>query len=305
MPVSSFLVLRQIVEPRLDRKSRGWLKSASKEIADGAPDARFCALVSEASRHARQRTPLAPDEDERTAVQRACPRVEIERWSLLEALRVAVLLSRPDLGEESGAVAVEEVFRFADEGESCALYRSLAFLPGPERFLSRAREGCRSNMQSVFEAAALDTPYPVEHFDELAWNQAAIKALFIGAPLWRMVGVDERLSEELCRMALDLSEERRSAGRPVQPELWMLLGEHGGERALVAIQGELDDDNADSIGRSGAALALARRGETEELAARKETEADPRVALTMADALAGRTDQTAYARIQPTETVLR
>ena len=293
MAISPFLVLRQILEPRLGRKSRAWLKAASTEVADDVGDARFCALLSLGSRHARQHTPLLARDEERAALARATEGVEIEGWSLLETLRVVLILSRSDLGEESGAVAIEEAFRYADEGETCALYRSLAFLPQPERFLDRAREGCRSNMLSVFNAAALDTPFPRDHFDDLAWNQAALKALFIGAPLWRLVGLDQRLSEDLCRMALDLVDERRSAGRAVQPELWLLLGGFGGERARTALEAEVAPSNPNLNGRRAAAIAFARAGLNERLAELKESETQPAVAATMAQALAGQTDRKA------------
>jgi hypothetical protein len=108
----------------------------------------------------------------------------------------------------------------------------------------------------VFEAAVCDTPYPSLHFDDIAWRQCAIKALFIEAPLWRVHGLDARLDAELARMALDLSEERRSAGRAINPQLWLCLGAHGAERGLAALLRELDAGNSE--GRAAAALALGR-----------------------------------------------
>src|SRR5262249_26964726 len=78
-----------------------------------------------------------------------------ERWAVLETLRAALVLSRSDLEREGGARAIEEGFRYADEGELRALYRTLAHVPAPERFAWRAGEGCRSNMKSGFEAGAL------------------------------------------------------------------------------------------------------------------------------------------------------
>ena len=57
-------------------------------------------------------------------------------------------------------------------------------------------------MLTVFEANACDTPYPATHLDDLAWRQLVIKALFVGAPLWRVYGLDKRLDAELARMAM-------------------------------------------------------------------------------------------------------
>ena len=59
-----------------------------------------------------------------------------------------------------------------------------------------------------------DTPYPLQHFDNLAWRQALIKAIFIGAPLWRIHGLDQRLSPELARMALGMNSVASVPSRP-------------------------------------------------------------------------------------------
>ena len=98
--------------------------------------------------------------------------------------------------------------RLVAEGDfDPALYRALVHLPATERFTWRAGEGCRSSMRAVFEAIACDTPFAFRHFDDPAWRQLVIKALFVEAPLWRVYGLDQRLDEELARMALDLAEE--------------------------------------------------------------------------------------------------
>jgi len=244
--LSTYLLLRSMLEKRLESKASKWLRSALEEIADGASNSRFCALISLASRHA-PREELAPTERDLRSAAEAADGWNPERWSVLETVRVSLLLARGDLAEESGAVALEEAFRYADEGEARALYRSLALLPKPERFVERAKEGCRTNMRSLFEAVALDTPYPARFFDDVAWRQAVIKCVFIGAPLWRLWGLDGRLSEELARMALDLAAERRSAGREVSP------------------------------GRRAAVLALARAGQGARIRVLLDTEEDPEV----------------------------
>ncbi|MCZ6596912.1 MAG: EboA domain-containing protein, partial [Planctomycetota bacterium] len=236
--------------------------------------------------------------DEAAAASAALEGWNPERWSTLEAMRVALLLVLPELDGLAGEQALEEAFRYADDGELCALYRSLALWPNPERFSWRAAEGCRTNIVPVFEAVALDTPYPVKCFDDVAWRQAAIKAIFIDAPLWRMWGLDTRLSPELARMALDLADERRSAHRCVQHELWLCLGPHGGERGLESLEQELGSSN--TLGRRAAAYGLARAGAGERLRALLSEESDAEVAEAMRDALAGNTSQEAFRALDPT-----
>ena len=295
--MTSDLFLRQLLEPRLDRKARSWFKDAAREIAEGAADSRFCSLLSFASRHARRSVPLAPSEEEIARGGQFVEGWNVERWSLLDTLRAGLVLSRPDLAEESGALAIEEAFRFADEGEAVALYRTLALLPDGKRFLWRAQEGCRTNMKSVFEAAALDTPFPALHFADDAWHQVAIKCLFVGAPLWRLWHLDERLSPELARMALDLVDERRSANRTVAHDLWLCLGEHGGARGFESLELELSAP-ANPLGRRAAIYGLARAGQS----ARVEVLAgddDPQLALTAKIALAGPTSAAVFRELDP------
>jgi hypothetical protein len=285
-------LLAQWSSGRLPPGSRQWLQAAREELRRGVGSARFGSLLSLASRHVDHR-PLAPTPAEREDAGRCLPGWNPECWQLLDCVRVALVVARTDLGDASGEEAIGEAFRYADVGELCALYRSLALLPEPERFAWQAAEGCRSNMQSVFESIACDNPYPVRCFDDASWRQLIIKAVFIGAQLWRVYGLDSRLSPEIARMALDLVDERRSAGRPVPPALWLCLGEHAGERGIAALEQELSA--GDPTGRPAALLALARSGARRRLEAFGAGQHDPELREVLAQALAGRCDQTAFA----------
>jgi hypothetical protein len=280
---------------RLPAPATDWYDKARSEIAGGLAHARFCALISQASRHA-PRGALAPNAGALTRAAELLEGWNPERWSVLDTLRASLLLAREDLAEQGAVEALEEAFRYAEVGELVALYRSLAHLPAPQRFAWRAGEGARSSMRVVFEAACCDTPFPYRWFDDLAWRQAVIKALFVEAPLWRVWNLDRRLDAELARMALDLADERRSAGRPVNPELWMCLGTHAGARGLAALERELAHGAA--RGRAGAASAQARAGERERLLSLSAVEADPTVHQAMSSAAAGKHDQRAFAALE-------
>lgn len=288
--------LLEMLARRLPAEGRAWLDGARAEVARGVDEERFCALYSLTSRHT-PRGALSPDAAELAHAAQVLPGWSPERWSTLDAVRVTLVLSRDDLESTNAARAVEELFRFADMGELCAAYRALAHLPAAERFVWRAGEGARSSMKAVYEAACCDTPYPARYFDAVAWRQALVKALFIEAPLWRVWGVDGRLDEELARMVLDLAEERRSAGRPVNPESWMCLGPFGGERALASLERELA--SGPPAGRAGALLALARAGKRERLSALVASDKDPLVQAALRSALAGRHASTDYAVLDP------
>ena len=287
-------VLFELLDDRLGAGPKAWWSEVRGRVSMGVSDDEFARLFSLASRHAPRRA-LQASKDERRNALRVLEGWNPERWTLLESLRVALVLAREDLHQPSFERAFKEAFRYADEGELVALYRALAFLPSGERFLWRAGEGCRSNILPVFEAVACDNPYPSLHFDEATWNQMVIKALFIGAPAVRIFGLDARLTAELARMALDLADERKSAGRAVPTELWLCLGPYGGERGVAAIEQELATGNG--VGRRAAAIALARAGEEERIGLWLEREQDPAAAETMKRALAGHGSQADFAAL--------
>jgi hypothetical protein len=290
MSTSAFI--RTLAERRWSHEARVWFEAAADEIARGVDDARFAALYAQASRHARANVALAPSDEDRAKARELLAGFEPERWNVLEATRVALVLARPDLAEPSTVRALGGLFQFADVGEHAALLKALPHLPAPERFLDRAREGVRSNMRVLFESIACDSPYPARCFDAPAFRQLAIKALFVEAPLWRVFGFDERVDAELARMALDLADERRSAARPVNPYTWMCLGNHGGKRGLESLERELGSGSL--AGRAAAVLALARAGERAKLDALVAP--DLRTALDLARS--GRADSQAFRLVE-------
>lgn len=110
---------------------------------------------------------------------------------------------------------VRDLIRRGEVRERQAVLRVLAALPDPARFVDLAVDACRTNVQSVFEAIACDNAYPARYFPDAAFNQMALKALFIGAPVSRIVELERRTTDELARMVLAYASERRAAGRPV------------------------------------------------------------------------------------------
>ncbi len=279
-----------------------WNTKTLEKVRAGVTDSQFCQALSAASRYA-PKGPLAPSPQLVADAEELLHGWNPSRWTALEAARVRIILERAKSDAETLGTGIAEAFRSADEGELCALYRSLQFLPGPERFVAQSAEGCRSNMMTVFQANGCDTAFPAAHFDSVAWHQLCMKSLFVEAPLWRVAGFDQRVNDELARAALDLAEERGSAGRRIFPELWMCLGsEESGleasQRKLDAIERELAGE--DELSRKGAILALGRLGQTARL---EEIQADGGTFFGPVAqwALMGRHDQTAFAAISPAE----
>jgi hypothetical protein len=67
---------------------------------------------------------------------------------------------------------------------------------------------------------------PARFFDERAFGQMILKALFVGAPLARVVELDRRITPELVRMVEAFASERRAAGRDVPADAALVLEAH-------------------------------------------------------------------------------
>ncbi|MGD8176926.1 EboA domain-containing protein [Marinimicrobium sp. ARAG 43.8] len=253
-------LLEELLVARLNESGRAFWEKARADIAAGLSGQGFAQRLALGSRHAKRQA-LSLTEAELAAAEGALPGWSPRAWNRLELLRVNLILARPDLESDAFVADFESLFQFADEGETCALYRSLPFLPDGQRFVWRAAEACRTNMMTVFESVALDSPYPVSHFGETAWHQLVIKALFLDLPLHRIAGLDSRLTPELTRMALDWAEERHSAGRTYHLGLWLCLGPHDPQRVLALLQAHWPE--ASRTERCAMALAAARAEQME------------------------------------------
>jgi hypothetical protein len=176
-------------------------------------------------------------------------------WSIDQAARLAFILATDNGDAAKFKARLEQLFRTADIGELIAFYRGLPLYPYPELHVARAREGTRSAMQPIFEAVAHRNPYPVEQFDENAWNHMVLKALFVGSKLDPIQGLDGRANSGLMRMLCDYAHERWAASRPVSPELWRCVGPHADKKALDDLAHVLSAGSL--VERQAAALALA------------------------------------------------
>jgi hypothetical protein len=123
-------------------------------------------------------------------------------------------------GEHVGFI--RDLLRRGEVRERQAVLRVLAGLPEPARFVDLAIDACRTNVQSVFEAIACDNAYPARHFGDRAFAQLVIKALFVGAPLARIVELPARVTDELVRMTEAYASERRAAGRPIPSDVQLV-----------------------------------------------------------------------------------
>jgi hypothetical protein len=144
-------------------------------------------------------------------------------WTVDQAARSLLLLSLPQTDELQIQHRFTQLFTTSGLQELIALHQTLPLLPHPDRYRFWADEGIRSHMTGVFKAIALNNPYPATHFDEAAWNQLVLKAIFIDSPLAPIYRLTDRANPTLARMLIDYAKERWAAGREITPEAWPLI----------------------------------------------------------------------------------
>lgn len=143
-------------------------------------------------------------------------------WTLCDAARILLLLEwekhDPNFPER-----LRDLFSTADVMEAVSILRGLPLYADAEAHEQLAAEGLRTNAPPVFSAVAHHSPYPREVFCEDRWNQMILKAVFIGASLDAIEGLNERANAPLASMLIDYARERWAAGRRVEPALWICV----------------------------------------------------------------------------------
>jgi hypothetical protein len=218
-------LLHELLASRVDEAGARWWTAAAASVTEGGRD--LAERFTAASRRVGKR-PLALTPSERARLAREGLDWPVSHWATDDLARVTLLVVAAGRGAPGDLV--DTCYREGDNRERQAVLYALPLLPAPEGFVDLAVEACRTHVQPVFEAITCDNPYPARHFPEPAFNQMALKAVFTGVALERIVGLRSRVTEELARMAADYASERRAAGRPVPADLHLLTAREGSER---------------------------------------------------------------------------
>lgn len=202
--------LRRIVETRATPAASAWF---AEQLAVAGDEARLRVAFAGAGR--RLGTDAIGDE--------AAGRITAAglTWPATagtdECGRAALLLAAP-----ATPSLARDLLRRGEVRERQAVLRVLAALPQPEALVELAVDACRTNVLTVFEAIACDNDFPARHFDDHAFDQMVLKALFVGAPVARIAGLAERTTAELVRMVDAFASERRAAGRPIPDDVRLI-----------------------------------------------------------------------------------
>lgn len=167
------------------------------------------------------KAPLTTSPTSLEKLAQLAPGLDVTKWTCDQAARIWLLLKwaarlkRGDFLEK-----LTQIFQTADRGELVALYQGLMLLPYHTDLVKQTQEGIRTNITEVFDAIALENPFPAKYLDEAAWNQMVLKAAFMDRPIYRIKGIDERANQALAIIISDYAHERWAAGRVVSPEFW-------------------------------------------------------------------------------------
>lgn len=143
-----------------------------------------------------------------------------QEGTVLQLGRINVLIQVLEKDAAFFGPKVENLIQLADTGELETFLKFLVLLPNAERYIFTAVEALRTNIATIFDAIAMNNPYPQQHFNEQQWNQMYLKAAFMERNLGCIIGVEERGNQALTRIISDYAHERWAASREIDPEIW-------------------------------------------------------------------------------------
>lgn len=169
--------------------------------------------------------------------------LKTKRASLLEIARIYLLVAVLEFDSGFFESKVANVIQVADSGELETFLKFLVFLPNAENYKNVAVDALRTNIVSVFDAIALNNPYPELYFTNKEWNQMYLKAAFLERNLNEIQAVDVKANKDLARIISDYAHERWAAGRNIDPYFWRPVTEFLDENLLNDIKSLLNNEN--------------------------------------------------------------
>lgn len=188
-------------------------------------------------------------------IRKLLPGFSIDHWTVDRLCRVWLLMQLESSNKEMYVQRIENLFPHAEMNEQVALYSALPLLVYPQEWKLQCAAGIRSNLDNVLEAIMYHNPYPANYLDESAWNQLVMKAFFTGKNVNKITGIDRRINQNLANMLFDYVEERWSAHRSADPQIWRLTGKYLDETHIYMMEKLFKEGK--EVQRQAAALACA------------------------------------------------
>jgi hypothetical protein len=139
---------------------------------------------------------------------------------LLQIARIYLLTRVLESDKAYFSTKVANLIQVADTSELETLLKFLILLPNAGDFNKVGVEALRTNIGTIFDAIALNNPYPSKYFNDQQWNQMYLKAAFMERNLGEIVDIDKRANSDLARIISDYAHERWAASRDIDPLFW-------------------------------------------------------------------------------------
>ncbi|MFS4416840.1 EboA domain-containing protein [Maribacter sp. 2307ULW6-5] len=167
------------------------------------------------------------------------------RANLLDLARIHLLSGVLRKDHDFFVDKVANIIQVADTSELATFLRYMILLPNAGDFKQTAVEALRTNIAVLFDAIALNNPYPGKFFNDRQWNQMYLKAAFMERDLSQIQDVDLRANRELSRIISDYAHERWAASRKVDPLFWRPVAPFLDQALLEDMQRLLESDDVE------------------------------------------------------------
>ncbi|WP_422079466.1 EboA domain-containing protein [Ulvibacterium sp.] len=248
--------LSRIIENTVDTETRNWLGEKIRKIIDEGSVRdmylTYSLIPSKIINSDVQGIHSGNDLDDYLFAQNA---------NIQQISRIYVLISVLNADREFFTPKVANIIQVADTGELETFLKFLILLPNPEAYRTQAVNALRTNVPTVFNAIALNNPYPALFFDEQQWNQMYLKTAFMQGDLSAIRDIDKRANKELARIISDYAHERWAASRDIDPYFWRPVSGFLNAALLADMKRLLD--SADSIENRAGALCCYYSGTPE------------------------------------------
>ena len=259
--VTSYLM--RILSYDSTEEAMTWLEEQKNRIQGDSAGLKLFTAFSQASRYFKKDLNQLNNADLGDA-DRLVAGFRPDKWNRLQTARTYLLLHFEAKDAAHFVKTLDRLLGSADMYEQEAIYAALPIMPYQESLKLRAADGLRTNITSVFDAIALNNPYPAKYLDELAWNQMVIKAFFLQRPIYQIQQSDARANASLTKILVDYAHERWAAGREVMPEIWRFVGpflteEHLKDVQKVILEGSTMEREAALLACSQSTLPAAQK----------------------------------------------
>lgn len=211
-----------LIEEHLNEDVMKWLLEKA-ESASGTDSFNKFPLAFTMVARKIKKDPLTIRSEIEKEIDDLIPGLSVSRWSLRRLVRIWLIMQIDTDNQKQYTYQVQSLFSNADMNELSTLYAALPLLAYPEYWREQCAEGIRSNIGDVLDTVIMDNPYPAAYLGEGAWNQLVLKAFFTDKEISRIIGLEKRINEKLVKALRDYADERKSADREVNPQLWDIV----------------------------------------------------------------------------------